>query len=228
MPTPILGVIAAELTQELITLGYLAHADVANHAKVARAITRFQRHAARRYRMPGPDVSPTFVHAANGVCDAATAAEIRLWIQKKWRLPLGRFHINTLNNIGTKPIRLRQDAATAWSTIVQLATNKGATLGGEYGDSTRGVHPTAKVGASHYSFHYCGRAVDISQDFTKSADHRYYIVKEPKGPDTFWRVWCKTDKQDGGQGVQIRKHTKKWWDLRLPPRTGFPRATTSI
>ena len=183
MTIPIVGVVAAELIQDLIALGYLVQRDGNNHARVTRAITRFQRHAARPYRMPGPDVAPTFVQAANGICDEATAAEIRLWIQKKWRLPLGRFHINSLNNIGTKPIRLRQDAATAWGSIVHLATNKGATLGGEYGDSTRGVHPTAKIGASHHSFHYCGRAVDISQDFTKSKDHRYYIVKEPKGPD---------------------------------------------
>lgn len=50
--------------------------------------------------------------------------------------------------------------------------------------------------------------MDISQDFTKSKDHRYYIAKEPKGPETFWRVWCKTERQDGSQGVHIVKHEK--------------------
>jgi hypothetical protein len=82
-----LPVIAAELLRDLVTIGYLAQADIANHAKVTRAITRFQRHAARKYRMPQPDVAPTFVHAADGICDEATANEIRLWIQKKWSYP---------------------------------------------------------------------------------------------------------------------------------------------
>lgn len=218
-PTPL---IALELLQDLVTIGYLAQADTNNHAKVTRAIQRFQRHAARAYRMPQPDAAPTLKHAVDGICDAVTTAEIRLWIQKKWRLPLGRFQISTLRNIGTKAIDLRADAAVAWSSIVGLATTKGATLGGEYGDSTRAIRPTTKVGASLHSFHYCGRAVDISQDFTVTANHRYYIVMEPRGPDTLWRIWCKTDKQDGSQGTQIRKHTKKWYDFKPATHNWMP------
>ena len=218
-PTPIF---AAELLVDLVTLGYLAKGDMKVHAKVTRAIKRFQRHAARSYRMPQPDVAPTFVHAADGICDEATASEIRLWIQKKWRLPLGRFHISTLNGIGTNPIQLRSDAATAWSAIAALASSKGATLGGQYGDSARAIRPTSKVGASLHSFHYSGRAVDIAQEFTLTANHRYYVVKDQQGPLTFWRVWCKTDKQDGSQGVEVKKHTKKWYDFKSATDNWFP------
>jgi hypothetical protein len=215
------AVVALELLPDLVTLGYLGRADMQNHAKVTRAIKRFQRHAARPYRMPQPDIAPTFTHAADGVCDEVTAAEIRLWVQKKWRLPIGRFQLTTLN-VGTNPVRLRQDAATAWSAIVGQATSKGATLGGQYGDSARAIRPTSKAGASHYSFHYCGRAVDIAQEFTLSASHRYYVVKEAQGPATFWRIWCKTDKQDGSQGVEIKKHTKKWYDFKPATENWFP------
>jgi hypothetical protein len=201
--------IALEALQALVATNYLAKADTKDHAKVVRAIKRFQRHAARPYRMPQPDTAPTFNHAADGVLDDATLKELRLWVQKKWVLPIGRFHVTTFNVAGPKLVQLREDAAIAWTAIVALAATKGATLGGEYGDSARPVRPTAKVGSSHHSFHYCARAVDISQDFTLTANHRYFIASEPSGPQQFWRLWCKTDKQDGSQGIQIRKHTKK-------------------
>jgi hypothetical protein len=213
--------VTLELLQDLVAIGYLTQADTNNHPKVTRAIARFQRHAQRSYRMPQPDAGGTFRHAIDGICDAATAAEVRLWVAKKWVLPIGRFHITTLN-IGTKPVRLRQDAAIAWSAIVALATGKGATLGGEYGDSARAIRPTAKIGASHYSFHYSGRAVDIAQEFTLTANHRYFIVKEPQGHNTFWRIWCKTEKQDGSQGMEIHKHTKRWYDFKPATETWIP------
>jgi hypothetical protein len=136
-------------------------------------------------------------------------------------LPLGRFHLNAIT-VGSSQLRLREDAALAWSAIVQLATSKGATLGGTYGDSARPVRPSSKLGTSRHSFHYSGRAVDIAQEFTLSANHRYWIVKEPKGPLTYWRIWCKTDKQDGSQGVQIKRHTKKWWDFARATENWIP------
>jgi hypothetical protein len=203
------AIIAIEAVQALVATNYLAKEDVQNHAKIARAITRFQRHAARSYRMPQPDTAPTFNHAADGVLDEATLAQLRLWVQRKWVLPVGRFQVTTFNVGGPKPVQLRQDAAIAWSAIIALATRKGATLGGEYGDSARPVRPSAKKGTSRYSFHYCARAVDISQDFTKSANHRYFIASEPTGPQQFWRIWCKADKQDGSQGTLIGKHAQK-------------------
>jgi hypothetical protein len=203
------AIIAIEAMQALVATNYLAKEDVQVHAKVTRAIKRFQRHAARAYRKPQPDAAPTFTRAANGILDEATLAELRLWVQKKWVLPVGRLQVTTINVGGPKLVQLRQDAAVAWSTIVALATSKGATLGGEYGDSARPVRPSAKAGTSRHSFHYCARAVDISQDFTKAANHRYFIASDPRGPQQFWRIWCKTDKQDGSQGTLIRKHTLK-------------------
>jgi hypothetical protein len=44
--------------------------------------------------------------------------------------------------------------------IVQRVAAAGGTLDGPYGDTTRPLHPNMKAGASHYSFHYSGRAVD--------------------------------------------------------------------
>jgi hypothetical protein len=134
----------------LVTTGYLGAGDVADVAKVTRAITRFQRHAARGYRVPQPDAGggDLFGGKATGICDAATAAELKKWIDHK-------------------------------------------------------------VGSSRYSFHYCARAVDISQDFTLSKNHRYFIVNEPVGAGQFWRIYCKTDKQDGSQGSLIRKGVLK-------------------
>jgi hypothetical protein len=201
--------IVAEALQALVATHYLSNTDLQDRAKVIRALTRFQRHAARPYRMPQPDAAPTFKHPANGTLDQATLAELRLWVQKKWVLPVGRFHVATFSVGGPKRVQLRQDAAAAWSAIVALAASKGATLAGEYGDSARPVRPSAKSGTSRHSFHYCARAVDISQDFTKSADHRYFVASEPSGGQQFWRVWCKTDKQDGSQGTLIRKHSHK-------------------
>ena len=220
--SPVSPVALGELLLDLVTLGYLAATDTNNHPKITRAITRFQRHAARTYRMPQPDVAPTFLHPADGICDQATADESRLWIQKKWRLPLGRFHLTSIRNVATNQIRLRDDAAVAWSLIVNRAQGKGATLGGTYGDSARAIRPTAKVGASHYSFHYSGRAVDIAQEFTLSANHRYYIAQDPQGPHMFWRIWCKTDQQDGSQGLKISKHTKHWYDFGSATQSWIP------
>ncbi len=45
----------ADITDSLVTIGYLQAADAKNPKKVSRAILRFQRHAARAYRMPQPD-----------------------------------------------------------------------------------------------------------------------------------------------------------------------------
>jgi len=191
--------------QALVTIGYLQAADAANPKRVSRAIQRFQRHAARAYRMPQPDVGPgSFTGRPTGAMDPLTAAELAKWLEKKWVVPVGRFPLRVLN-IGPKPVRLRPDAADAWEQIVLQADKQGATLRGEYGDSARAVRPTDKVGASRYSFHYAGRAVDIPQQYTLSANHRYFITSEPNGANQFWRLYCKTELQDGSQGEKIDK-----------------------
>src|SRR5438552_19151772 len=63
--------VTLELLQDLVAIGYLIQAETNNHAKVTRAITRFQRHAQRSHRMPQPDAGGTFSHAIDGICDAA-------------------------------------------------------------------------------------------------------------------------------------------------------------
>lgn len=56
-------------------------------------------------------------------------------------------------------------------------------------------------GTSRYSFHYCGRAVDINQALGGGKGQRYYIIQETVGQHTYWRIYCKTTLQDGTQGM---------------------------
>jgi len=170
-----------ELEQGLVTLGYLAKGDHHDPQTIRRAVTRFQRHAARTYRMPQPDVSTSecFRGPINGTCDDATAKEIQKWLARQWTVPVGRFRLQAINAPGTKPAFLRSDAAIAWSDIVRLVASNGGVLDGDYGDSARAVRPTSKAGASHYSFHYAARAVDICQEYTLNPHRRYWVAKDP-------------------------------------------------
>jgi hypothetical protein len=206
--------IAAEIGSGLATIGYLSAADAANATKLERAVKRFQRHAARKYRMPPPDASggELFTGQPTGARDEATLREVKKWLDRKWKVPIGRFRVRALS-VATNPVSLREDAATAWEQIVKLADAQGATLHGKYGDSARPVRPTAKVGTSPHSFHYCARAVDICQDFTKNPDRRYWVAQDPQGGTQYWRIYCKTDKPDGSQGTLIRKNTVKWYSF---------------
>ena len=199
-----------QLQTDLIALGYLSgHADGGYGHGTERAIKRFQRHAARRYRMPQPDVASTETYPGDetGICDAATAAEIRSWIANGWKLPLDRFKLTGISAPNAAG-RLRSDAAEAWNEIVRLVTIQGGTLAGPYGDTARPVHTNSKVGASKYSFHYCGRAVDINQGLGGGLHQRYFLLQEPTGSTMYWRIYCWTEKQDGSQGTFVRKQTK--------------------
>jgi hypothetical protein len=200
------GVVSVGLIQALAGIGYLLPEDGMNHARVTRAIKRFQRHAARSYRMPQPDAAGVdlFRGPATGTCDSITAKELFKWVERKWRVPVGRFQLLTIQ-CGAGIVRLRSDAAAAWQRIVGLADARGATLRGLYGDSARAVRPTSKPGTSRYSFHYCGRAVDIPQEYTGSHNHRYFVSSEPHGGRQLWRIYCKTEKQDGTQGTHFKK-----------------------
>jgi hypothetical protein len=217
------GGISSDVVQALVAIGYLQAGDAQNTKKVTRAVTRFQRHAARPYRMPQPDAGGADLYGgqANGNCDPLTELHVKRWIEKKWVIPVGRFPLRTLN-IGAKPVRLRPDASEAWEQIVLLADKKGAILRGEYGDSARAVRPTDKVGASRYSFHYAGRAVDIPQQYKLSADHRYFITQDPSGGNQYWRIYCKTEKQDGGQGELIEKGTVKHYSFGEKKEVSIP------
>ena len=213
-----------QLQTDLIALGYLSgHADGSYGPGTARAVRRFQRHAARAYRVPQPDVgdSERFDGMETGVCDRDTASELREWIAKGWRLPLDRFQLTPISAPSAFG-RLRSDAAAAWNGIVQLVSGMGGTLSGPYGDTARAVHPNSKVGASRYSFHYCGRAVDICEKLGGGRGQRYFVVKEPHGAKAYWRIYCKTSQQDGSQGSLIRKGSVTgyqfydWSEYKLP------------
>jgi hypothetical protein len=81
-----------KLEQGLITIGYLAAGDRHDPRKIGRAVTRFQRHAARTYRMPEPDASSAecFQGSINGICDDATATEIKKWLAEWWHFQYKR------------------------------------------------------------------------------------------------------------------------------------------
>ncbi|HTQ02488.1 MAG TPA: hypothetical protein VMI54_01485, partial [Polyangiaceae bacterium] len=92
-----------------------------------------------------------------------------------------------------------------WEAIVELVNEAGGTLDGPYGDSLRGLNRKSSPGASGFSFHYSGRAVDINQGLAGGKGVRYFLEQEVVGTRTFWRIHCKTDKQDGSQGKELKK-----------------------
>ena len=207
------GSIITDLQTDLVALGYLQKAFVNGFygGESARAVLRFQRHAARVYRIVGSskksdDVPPAdvFKGSANGICDSNTASEIGKWIEKGWINPVGRFKTVALPQGG----KLREDAAVEWAKIVQLVVEKGGTLEGPYGDTLRVLEKMAKEGTSQFSLHYFGRAVDINQDFASNWPPTYCLLKEPSGEKMYWRILCRTVKQDGTQGTFLKAGEK--------------------
>jgi hypothetical protein len=206
------------LQGDLVTLGYLktGSPDGFYGGGTKRAVLRFQRHAGRVYRVVGAskaaaDVAPkdVFSHALDGACDQDTAKEVRKWIGDGWVNPVGRFPKTALSTTG----KLRQDAAKAFEDVIKAVNAAGGTLEGPYGDTVRPLAKTSKAGASNYSFHYAGRAVDINQNLAGGKDQRYYVAKDASGSDLFWRIWCRTEKQDGAQGAEKKKGDVKCWDF---------------
>jgi len=229
-----------KLQTDLITLGYLPKPkdpkqSVATGVFVPatrRAVLRFQRHARRVYRITRPakpssvqeneidDVAQgeTFKGEMTGVCDHATALEIKKWLDRTWVNPVGRFRLRLLKVKGVLPRHtMRQDAADVWEKIVADVASAGGVLTATrngYGDTVRWPAKSVaanKVGASSFSFHFSGRAVDIDQGFA-GGSKRYFLLHEPAGDRTYWRILCKTDLQDGSQGVRYEtgsvKHIK--------------------
>jgi hypothetical protein len=191
----------------LMGFGYIAKGKKLDKidAEITRAINRFQRHAARPYRLP-QDTPNIFHGKASGTLDGATLEEIGKWQQQGWKLPLGRFPLVRLAQGG----KLRSDAAVAWSAIVSKVTSTGGTLDGPYGDTTRSHDFKAGAGASRHSFHNAGRAVDIQQALAGGRNQRYYVEKEPSEGRTYWRIWCKTD---GGKGTTVKAKEKNYYDF---------------
>jgi len=181
------------LNADLITLGYLEPGG-----SVARALARFQRHAKQIYRKtaagaPAEDV-PGYTGPEDGVAHQGTLDEIARWLQKGFRVPLGYFKLAEVGSWGA----LREEAASAWVGLMTRLRELGGTIDGPYGDTKRPLMKTISTGASKTSFHICGRAVDLNQGQT-----RYYVAKEPRGGETWWRIYCKTSDQSGAQGQRF-------------------------
>jgi hypothetical protein len=180
---------------DLITLGYLEPGT-----SEARALTRFQRHAKRKYRKTAAGQAalenPIYTGPEDGIANQATLDEILRWVQKGYRLPLGFFAIARIESWGA----LREDMAGAWTAMIAKIQQLGGTIDGPYGDTKRPLMKTISVGASKYSFHIPGRAVDLNQGLGNS---RYFVVAEPNGPQMWWRIYCKTADQTGAQGTRL-------------------------
>jgi peptidoglycan hydrolase-like protein with peptidoglycan-binding domain len=211
------GTFVTQVQSDLVALGYLdsgsSRTDGYFSGETRRAVQRFQRHAGRIYRIKAPSTSDdvpktdVFSGSTDGLVDKSTAQEIRKWIAKGWVVPVGAIELVKLDQSG----KMRKDAAASWVQIVSQVEAAGGTLAGPYGDTLRPLQKTAKVGTSHYSMHYCGRAVDINQGFGGGKSQRYFGKKDPSGTDMYWILYCKTDLQDGTQGEEIKKGTFKCW-----------------
>ena len=185
-----------------------------------RALVRFKKHAQRAYRVsregqpddvPGPQ---RFAGAADAAVTEETIFEIKHWVERGWKLPLGRFHFAYLAAEGQPTLRgyrLRQDAAPAWCEVVREAAHRGATLAGPYGDTWRPLGYAPKSNTSRRSLHFCGRAVDLNQGFAQGPDQRYYLSRELDRERTYFRLLCRTARQDGSQGEWYRTGAVACW-----------------
>jgi hypothetical protein len=180
-------------TDDLITLGYLVPGG-----SPARALARFQRRALTTYRKTsaGESVSETPVYSgpADGLPHPETLAEMARWIGLGYRVPLGYFALTPIENWG----RLRSDMARAWIALMPRIAALGGSIGGPYGDTKRPLMKTISPGASKFSFHICGRAVDLNQ-----GNRAYYPSRETQGSQTLWRIWCRCADQSGAQGERV-------------------------
>lgn len=119
-----------QVAGDLVALGYLNQAQVGAAASVTRAILRFQRHAARAYRMPQPDAADgeRYKGPVDGNPNPETLAQIEKWKRDKKVVPVGRFRLAALAD-GGAGARLRQDAAAAWNAIIERVSAAGGTVG---------------------------------------------------------------------------------------------------
>ena len=178
---------------DLKTLGYLDEGE-----SPVRALERFGRRALSSYRktVSGQSVSETPVYAgpADGAAHPETLAEIARWLDYGYRAPLGYFSFSAVENWG----RLRSDVAAAWLALLPKIAALGGSISGPYGDTRRPLMKTISPGASKFSFHICGRAVDLNQ-----ANASYFPSRETQASRTLWRIWCRCADQTGAQGARL-------------------------
>ena len=206
---------AKTVQANLITLGYLpAGADDGKWGGGSkRAVKRFKRRARSVYRInaAGPadcSLANAFKEAADESVTQATLDEIVKWLGRGWKAPLGRFGIGRIGNG-----KLRQDVADAWIALISSVKGHGGTIEGPYGDTMRALGKAKKAGASSFSFHIVGRAVDLKQELTNRPNRRYYVAKDPTGGVDYWRIYCTTQEQDGSQGAKYEKGKVEYWDF---------------
>jgi hypothetical protein len=205
---------AKGVQSDLIQLGFLSPgADDGVWGKGSkRALQRFRRRASTLYRVSSDgkaadcQKADLFVAPGSADVDQATLDEIKKWLDRQWRAPLGRFGFKTVPG-GT----LRSDAADDWIKLGTTIRGLGGTLDGPYGDTKRAPGKAKKDGASSFSFHVVGRAVDLNQELAGSKGQRYFVAKDPRADGMYWRIYCKTDKQDGTQGKQYKKDAVECW-----------------
>lgn len=218
MGDPSISFDAKAVQRDLVALGYLPKGgdDGKFGMGSQRALKRFQRHAKRTYRVSSLNNQPadagpaeTFQGAVTGIVDRATLEEIKKWIDKKWKLPLGRFSLQPIAH-GT----LREDVANEWTKLVTKVKGLGGTIDGPYGDTKRALGKAMKTGASSFSFHIVGRAIDLGQALAGPPGQRYYVAKDvSSGKIDYWRIYCTTDTQDGTQGKKYDKNTVDCWSF---------------
>ncbi|MDX1615651.1 MAG: hypothetical protein R3300_15165 [Candidatus Promineifilaceae bacterium] len=65
-------------------------------------------------------------------------------------------------------------------------------------------------GQSHRDWNKAGRAFDIYYRHAMAADPQVEVVREDRGPETYWRVYLKAARQDGSQGEPLSQAP---WDF---------------
>jgi hypothetical protein len=210
------------LQADLITLGYLKKGatDGEYGSVTERAIRRFQRHANRIIRVQGAfqTTAAPWIGVANGVCDSNTAKEVHRWIEQGYSVPLDIYEIVEIEG-GS----LRDDVADLWETAVNavvaqggIIVPQGAAAGERYSRTwsppSSGFNNSG--GNSKTSLHYTGRAIDLNWRLADPIKgRRWWIVKETDNGQTVWRIFCKSEKQDGTQGAEIKEKTLKHYQF---------------
>jgi hypothetical protein len=226
-----------QLQRTLGYLGYLQPDMVTGFPDelTERALMRFKRHAAGPYRNspkgPEPDLPPSerFTGEPDPMLNEPTVLEMRRWIDRGWRLPLGRFKFECLADnpqqasFSLKWSFLREDAAKRWKAAVREAASRGATLAEPYGDTQRPLGYDRKEGVSRTSFHITGRAVDVNQGFAQGRGQRYYLSPEEHNGRMYFRLYCSTVQQNGSQGVLIGDGKVRTWRAGLRGEAFLPR-----
>lgn len=217
-----------KLQRVFIHLGYLAPGSDTGvvDAETSRAMLRFKRHARRAYRHSSvsgafEDLPPglRFQGPVDDRLDDLTLLEIRQWVERGWDLPVGRFRFMSLTEGEARPNPryrwsiLREDVARNWRGLMLEVQAQGASVDGPYGDTRRKAGLNQPDGASPRSFHIPGRAIDLNQSLARpDRAQRYFIVPEQSNGRTFWRILCRTEKQDGSQGRYHAEGSHLCWN----------------